>query len=81
MFSAINVYASASAHSINMFPPLAKNPVSIPGSIMCTGLIGVKGHTQTNVVTVLNSGVYNLQQPHTAACTYILCTNLGTIVH
>ena len=30
MFSAINVYTSASAHSINMFPPLAKNPVSIP---------------------------------------------------
>ena len=31
MFSAINVYSSVSAHSINMFPPLAKNPVSIPG--------------------------------------------------
>ena len=30
MFSAINVYTSASAHSINMFPPLAKKPVSIP---------------------------------------------------
>ena len=30
MFSAINVYTSACAHSINMFPPLAKNPVSIP---------------------------------------------------
>ena len=32
MFSAINVYTSASAHFINMFPPLAKNPVSIPGA-------------------------------------------------
>ena len=45
MFSAINVYTSVFAHSINMFPPLAKNPVSIPDALEVVGMLGpLPGH-------------------------------------